>query len=158
MDHQRQRTLSTSGESLYVVLGVDKNATTEDIKKCYRKLALKFHPDKNPDNPDAAEKFKEINNAHSILVDPTKKNIYDKYGSLGLYVAEQFGEENVNTYFVLSSWWAKVTHCSLFFIVDEENLNPFPASFARFPPNHNIQGLYGGFESLKMVLKVLENA
>lgn len=73
-----------------------------------RKLALKFHPDKNPDNPDAAEKFKEINNAHSILSDATKKNIYDKYGSLGLYVAEQFGEENVNTYFVLSSWWAKV--------------------------------------------------
>uniref|UniRef100_A0A8D3DCE9 DnaJ homolog subfamily C member 5 n=1 Tax=Scophthalmus maximus TaxID=52904 RepID=A0A8D3DCE9_SCOMX len=72
-----------------------------------RKLALKFHPDKNPDNPDAAEKFKEINNAHSILADATKKNIYDKYGSLGLYVAEQFGEENVNTYFVLSSWWAK---------------------------------------------------
>lgn len=41
-------------------------------------------------------------------MDATKKNIYDKYGSLGLYVAEQFGEENVNTYFVLSSWWAKV--------------------------------------------------
>lgn len=74
----------------------------------HRKLALKFHPDKNPDNPEAAEKFKEINNAHSILSDATKKNIYDKYGSLGLYVAEQFGEENVNTYFVLSSWWAKV--------------------------------------------------
>lgn len=73
-----------------------------------RKLALKFHPDKNPDNPDAAEKFKEINNAHAILSDGTKKNIYDKYGSLGLFVAEQFGEENVNTYFVLSSWWAKV--------------------------------------------------
>lgn len=73
-----------------------------------RKLALKFHPDKNPDNPEAAEKFKEINNAHAILNDPTKRNIYDKYGSLGLYVAEQFGEENVNTYFVLSSWWAKV--------------------------------------------------
>uniref|UniRef100_A0A3B4HCK6 DnaJ homolog subfamily C member 5 n=1 Tax=Pundamilia nyererei TaxID=303518 RepID=A0A3B4HCK6_9CICH len=111
MDHQRQRSLSTSGESLYAVLGVDKNATTEDIKKCYRKLALKFHPDKNPDNPEAADKFKEINNAHSILVDATKKNIYDKYGSLGLYVAEQFGEENVNTYFVLSSWWAKVGRC-----------------------------------------------
>lgn len=78
----------------------------------FRKLALKFHPDKNPDNPEAAEKFKEINNAHSILVDATKKNIYDKYGSLGLYVAEQFGEENVNTYFVLSSWWAKVGQLS----------------------------------------------
>lgn len=74
----------------------------------FRKLALKFHPDKNPDNPEAAEKFKEINNAHAILSDATKKNIYDKYGSLGLFVAEQFGEENVNTYFVLSSWWAKV--------------------------------------------------
>ncbi|CAI9607760.1 unnamed protein product, partial [Staurois parvus] len=72
-----------------------------------RKLALKHHPDKNPDNPEAAETFKEINNAHSILNDLSKRNIYDKYGSLGLYVAEQFGEENVNAYFMLSSWWAK---------------------------------------------------
>ncbi|KAF5903434.1 tripartite motif-containing protein 54-like isoform X3 [Clarias magur] len=107
MDQQRQRSLSTSGETLYQVLGVSKNASPDDIKKCYRKLALKFHPDKNPDNPEAAEKFKEINNANTILTDPTKRNIYDQYGSLGLYVAEQFGEENVNTYFVLSSWWAK---------------------------------------------------
>uniref|UniRef100_W5MC63 DnaJ homolog subfamily C member 5 n=2 Tax=Lepisosteus oculatus TaxID=7918 RepID=W5MC63_LEPOC len=107
-EQQRQRSLSTSGETLYHVLGIDKNATPDDIKKSYRKLALKYHPDKNPDNPEAAEKFKEINNAHAILNDPTKRNIYDKYGSLGLYVAEQFGEENVNTYFVLSSWWAKV--------------------------------------------------
>lgn len=73
-----------------------------------RKLALKHHPDKNPDDPAAAEKFKEINNAHTILTDMSKRNIYDKYGSLGLYVAEQFGDENVNTYFMLSSWWAKV--------------------------------------------------
>ncbi|KAG2461926.1 TRI54 protein, partial [Polypterus senegalus] len=106
-EQQRQRSLSTSGETLYYVLGVDKNASVDDIKKSYRKLALKYHPDKNPDNPEAADKFKEINNAHAILNDPTKRNIYDKYGSLGLYVAEQFGEENVNTYFVLSSWWAK---------------------------------------------------
>ncbi|XP_045385359.1 dnaJ homolog subfamily C member 5 isoform X1 [Lemur catta] len=107
MADQRQRSLSTSGDSLYHVLGLDKNATSDDIKKSYRKLALKYHPDKNPDNPEAADKFKEINNAHAILTDATKRNIYDKYGSLGLYVAEQFGEENVNTYFVLSSWWAK---------------------------------------------------
>nr|XP_010792617.1 PREDICTED: dnaJ homolog subfamily C member 5-like [Notothenia coriiceps] len=79
----------------------------------HRKLALKFHPDKNPENPEAADKFKEINNAHAILNDPTKRNIYDKYGSLGLYVAEQFGEENVNTYFVLSSWWAKDGVCAI---------------------------------------------
>ncbi|KAL4842503.1 hypothetical protein H8958_011506 [Nasalis larvatus] len=78
-----------------------------------RKLALKHHPDKNPDDPAATEKFKEINNAHAILTDISKRSIYDKYGSLGLYVAEQFGDEHVNTYFMLSSWWAK----ALFVIV-----------------------------------------
>uniref|UniRef100_A0A8C3XB72 DnaJ homolog subfamily C member 5B n=1 Tax=Cyanoderma ruficeps TaxID=181631 RepID=A0A8C3XB72_9PASS len=107
MAEQRQRALSTSGEALYEILALGKGATHDEIKKSYRKLALKYHPDKNPDNPEAAEKFKEINNAHATLTDLSKRNIYDKYGSLGLYVAEQFGEENVNTYFMLSSWWAK---------------------------------------------------
>ncbi|CAH2285308.1 dnaJ homolog subfamily C member 5B [Pelobates cultripes] len=107
MSEQRKRSLSTSGETLYEILGLQKGATPDDIKKSYRKLALKHHPDKNPDNPEAAEKFKEINNANAILSDLSKRNIYDKYGSLGLYVAEQFGEENVNAYFMLSSWWAK---------------------------------------------------
>lgn len=86
---------------------------------------MKFHPDKNPDNPEAADKFKEINNAHAILNDPTKRNIYDKYGSLGLYVAEQFGEENVNTYFVLSSWWAKVGTSFVFISVFRVHYNHF---------------------------------
>ncbi|XP_053323456.1 dnaJ homolog subfamily C member 5B [Spea bombifrons] len=107
MSEQRQRSLSTSGEALYQILGLEKGVTHDEIKKSYRKLALKHHPDKNPDNPHAAETFKEINNAHAILSDSSKRNIYDKYGSLGLYVAEQFGEENVNAYFMLSSWWAK---------------------------------------------------
>ncbi|KAF8796950.1 dnaJ homolog subfamily C member 5-like [Argiope bruennichi] len=101
------RKLSTSGDSLYIVLGLPKTATPDDIKKTYRKLALKYHPDKNPNDPTAAEKFKDINRAHSILSDLTKRNIYDNYGSLGLYIAEQFGEENVNTYFVLTSGWCK---------------------------------------------------
>lgn len=81
----------------------------------FRKLALKYHPDKNPENPDATDKFKELNNAHAVLSDVTKRNIYDKYGSLGLYVSQQFGEENVNTYFMLSSWWAKVQYQSPFY-------------------------------------------
>ncbi|KAB7506181.1 DnaJ-like protein subfamily C member 5 [Armadillidium nasatum] len=98
----------TTGDSLYQILGVEKTATNEDIKKTYRRLALKYHPDKNPNNPEASEKFKEINHAHSILSDATKRNIYDNYGSLGLYIAEQFGEENVNTYFLVNSGWCKV--------------------------------------------------
>lgn len=69
---------------------------------------MRYHPDKNPDDPAAAEKFKELNSAHAILSDLTKRNIYDSYGSLGLYVAQQFGEDNVNAYFMLSTWWAKV--------------------------------------------------
>ncbi|XP_018372464.1 PREDICTED: dnaJ homolog subfamily C member 5 isoform X2 [Trachymyrmex cornetzi] len=102
-----RRKMSTAGDSLYQILEVPKTATSEEIKKTYRKLALKYHPDKNPNNPEAAEKFKEINRAHAILTDLTKRNIYDNYGSLGLYVAEQFGEENVNAYFVVTSGWCK---------------------------------------------------
>ncbi|KAG7280375.1 hypothetical protein CRUP_022203 [Coryphaenoides rupestris] len=102
-----QRKMSTAGESLYKVLGLEKGASLEDIKKAYRKLALKYHPDKNPDNPEAADKFKEINNANSILNDDTKRKIYDEYGSMGLYVSEQFGEESVKYYFLMSKWWFK---------------------------------------------------
>ncbi|OXB78772.1 UNVERIFIED_CONTAM: hypothetical protein H355_010705 [Colinus virginianus] len=91
-----------------------------DAFNIQRKLALKYHPDKNPDNPEAAEKFKEINSAHATLTDLSKRNIYDKYGSLGLYVAEQFGEENVNTYFMLSSWWAKIPHVCIRLCLDGE--------------------------------------
>uniref|UniRef100_A0A8C7XSY4 DnaJ homolog subfamily C member 5B n=1 Tax=Oryzias sinensis TaxID=183150 RepID=A0A8C7XSY4_9TELE len=108
MSEGKQRTLSTSGESLYQILGLEKGCSHDEIKKSYRKLALRYHPDKNPENPEAADKFKELNNAHSVLTDLTKRNIYDSYGSLGLYVAQQFGEDNVNTYFMLSTWWAKV--------------------------------------------------
>lgn len=102
------RKLSATGESLYAILGLPKTATQEEIKKTYRKLALKYHPDKNLDNPEVSEKFKDINRAHSILNDESKRNIYDSYGSFGLYVAEQLGEENVNTYLAFKSTWCKV--------------------------------------------------
>ncbi|XP_046968154.1 dnaJ homolog subfamily C member 5 homolog [Vanessa cardui] len=102
-----KRKLSTAGDSLYQILQVPKTATADDVKKSYRKLALKYHPDKNSNNPEAAEKFKEVNRAHKILSDATKRNIYDNYGSLGLYIAEQFGEENVNFYFTVTSPWCK---------------------------------------------------
>ncbi|XP_054169126.1 dnaJ homolog subfamily C member 5-like isoform X2 [Oppia nitens] len=107
IDNNPMRRLSATGDTLYIILGVPKTATQDDIKKTYRRLALRYHPDKNPNNVEAGEKFRDINRAHSILSDQTKRNIYDNYGSLGLYIAEQFGEENVNTYFVLTSGWCK---------------------------------------------------
>ncbi|KAG7488492.1 hypothetical protein MATL_G00035430 [Megalops atlanticus] len=85
--------------------GASPPITAPTETACDNSVAPSGH--KNPENPDATDKFKEINNAHAILSDITKRNIYDKYGSLGLYVSQQFGEENVNTYFMLSSWWAK---------------------------------------------------
>ena len=68
----------------YEVLGVDKNASASDIKKAYRKLAIQYHPDKNPDNKEAEEKFKEAAEAYSVLSDPDKKARYDQFGFEGL--------------------------------------------------------------------------
>ena len=61
----------------YDILGIDKNATKKQIKKAYRKLSMKYHPDKKPNDPIATEKFKEINQAHQILIDETKRRDYD---------------------------------------------------------------------------------
>ncbi|MFC1887997.1 molecular chaperone DnaJ, partial [Candidatus Cloacimonadota bacterium] len=68
----------------YEVLGVDKNASAADIKKAYRKLAMKFHPDKNKDNKEAEEKFKEASEAYEVLSDTDKKSKYDQFGHAGL--------------------------------------------------------------------------
>lgn len=67
----------------YDVLGVDKNITQEELKKVYRQLAVKYHPDRNPGNKKAEEKFKEINEAYSVLSDESKRAQYDQFGSVG---------------------------------------------------------------------------
>lgn len=68
----------------YEVLGVAKNASNEDIKKAYRKLAMKHHPDRNPDNKEAEEKFKEANEAYEILTNEQKRAAFDRFGHAGV--------------------------------------------------------------------------
>jgi molecular chaperone DnaJ len=68
----------------YEILGVNRDASDDDIKKSYRKLAMKFHPDRNPDNKEAEEKFKEAKEAYEMLSDPQKRAAYDSYGHAGV--------------------------------------------------------------------------
>src|SRR4030043_29319 len=76
----------------YDILGVDHAASKDDIKKAYRKLALKYHPDKNKEK-DAEEKFKEISEAYAVLYDDEKRKMYDTYGHAG--IDQQYSREDI---------------------------------------------------------------
>ena len=73
-----------SKRDYYDVLGISKNADAKEVKKSYRKMAVKYHPDKNPDNPAAEEKFKEAAEAYDVLSNAEKKQRYDQYGHAGM--------------------------------------------------------------------------
>src|SRR5256885_16344888 len=70
----------TQNKDYYGILGVKKTATPEEIRKAFRKLARKYHPDVNPNNKQAEEKFKELSEANDVLTDPKKRKIYDQLG------------------------------------------------------------------------------
>ena len=76
----------------YEVLGINRDASDEEIKKSYRKLAMKWHPDRNPDNPKAEGNFKEAKEAYEILSDANKRAAYDQYGHAGV---DQIGRAHV---------------------------------------------------------------
>lgn len=70
-----------ANKDYYDILGISKGTSDDEIKKAYRKLAMKYHPDRNPDNKEAEEKFKDINEAYQVLSDPQKKSQYDQFGT-----------------------------------------------------------------------------
>ena len=73
-----------SQRDLYEVLGIDKSVTGKDLKKAYKRLAMKYHPDRNPDNKEAEDKFKEAKLAYEVLNNPEKRQAYDQYGHAGI--------------------------------------------------------------------------
>jgi curved DNA-binding protein len=82
-----------ASKDYYKALGLGKEASLEDIKKAFRKLAVKYHPDKNPGDKEAEEKFKEINEAYAVLSDPEKKAQYDRFGSAGFH--QRYTQEDI---------------------------------------------------------------
>ncbi|MFN3406413.1 MAG: molecular chaperone DnaJ [Caldimicrobium sp.] len=83
----------------YAILGLSRNASQEEIKRAYRRLAMQYHPDRNPGNKEAEEKFKEISEAYEVLSDPQKRAIYDREGYAGLKSAGYRGFEDIHDIF-----------------------------------------------------------
>src|SRR5512142_2887516 len=77
----------------YKSLGLEKGATADEKKKAYRKLAVQYHPDKNPGDKTAEDRFKEINEAYAVLSDPQKKAQYDQFGASGFH--QRFSQEDI---------------------------------------------------------------
>jgi molecular chaperone DnaJ len=91
---QEQGPFMTSKRDYYEILGVEKSASDSEIKSAYRKSAMKYHPDRNPDNSEAEEKFKDASEAYEVLSNPEKRATYDRFGHQGLGAGAGFNDVN----------------------------------------------------------------
>src|SRR5581483_11434613 len=84
-DFSRTKNMSAAQKRCYYeVLGVTREASSDELRKAYKQAAIRFHPDRNPDDPSAESKFKEANEAFQVLSDDSKRRIYDQFGHAGL--------------------------------------------------------------------------
>lgn len=127
----------------YKILGLSKGASDEDIKKAYRKLALKYHPDKNKES-GAEEKFKEVAEAYEILSDPKKKEIYDKYGEDGLKMGAGPGSQGGSNGAYTYTWSGDPNETFRMFFGSS---NPFGSFFGEDEDDGGI-GSFGGFPGM----------
>ena len=94
LESWQKRTKSTMGDRhFYQILGVDRTASKDEIKRAYRKAAMKYHPDRNPDDAAAEERFKEAAEAYSVLGDQEKRSNYDRFGEAGLRGGQGFNAD-----------------------------------------------------------------
>src|ERR1700728_4885576 len=82
---------ATMKTDYYEILSIERTASDGELKTAYRKLAMQFHPDRNPNNPEAEERFKQCSEAYQVLSDPDKRAAYDRYGHAGVNGAGGFG-------------------------------------------------------------------
>ncbi|XP_061589276.1 dnaJ homolog subfamily B member 5 [Cololabis saira] len=125
------------GKDFYKVLGVAPESNEDEIKKAYRKMALKFHPDKNSD-ADAEDKFKEIAEAYEILTDPKKRSIYDQFGEEGLKNGGNIFRNSCHSdpHATFSTFFHGSDHFDIFFNSDLDGEDELFNPFRRFPFSH----------------------
>uniref|UniRef100_A0A672IB63 Zgc:122979 n=1 Tax=Salarias fasciatus TaxID=181472 RepID=A0A672IB63_SALFA len=148
--------IKPTGKDFYKVLGVSPESNEDEIKKAYRKMALKFHPDKNSD-ADAEDKFKEIAEAYEILTDPKKRSIYDQFGEEGLKNGVSLaGQGNAfrnsfpsDPHATFSSSFHGSDHFDIFFGSDADSEDDLFNPFRRFPFSHVGGGFAAGQRRLQ---------